>query len=125
MRVAAWFLLGVAAFLAVAALIYAASSGDETGRVLLLLSAGLGVMIGGYLLTLPGEQPAAAAGEAGAAPAVEEAYLPAASVWPFWTGLGATVVANGLALGLWGLVPGGVVTVVGIFGFARQSRRRD
>lgn len=125
MRIVAGFLLGVAGFLAAAALIYAATSGDETGSVLLLLAAGLAVMIGGYLLTVP----AGPGDESDAAPAAvaatEEDYLPASSIWPFWIGLGGVVLANGVALGLWGLIPGGILSAAGIVGFARQSRRRD
>lgn len=122
MRIMAWFLLGVAGFLGGAALLYGATAGDEAGSVLLLLASGLAAMIGGYLLTQPGREPVEATGESAAE---AEAYLPAASIWPFWVGLGATVLGHGLVLGLWGLIPGGLVTAIGVLGFSGQSRRRD
>ena len=52
-------------------------------------------------------------------------YLPHASAWPFAIGVGAAAVANGLVLGLWIIVPGVALLVLGIGGFVRQTRRRD
>lgn len=126
MKVTAWFMLAVAGFLALAALLYGTTGGDEAGTVLLLLAAGLATMIGGYLLTVPDEERSGVEHPAsGAAPAGEEVgYLPAASIWPFWIGVGATVLGNGLVLGLWGLVPGAIVTVIAVVGFSHQSRLR-
>ncbi len=131
MRVVGWALVAVAGFLATAALVYAASSGEEAGSVLLLLAAGLAIMIGGYLLTLPSAETPVAGSHAGSGghtarePVVETLYLPAASIWPFWVGLGGVVLANGVPLGLWGLIPGAIVTTAGLLGFARQSRHRE
>lgn len=52
-------------------------------------------------------------------------YLPHASIWPFAMGVGAFVVANGPALGLWALLPGAVLLGAAVLGFCRQSRYRD
>jgi Cytochrome c oxidase subunit IV len=46
-------------------------------------------------------------------------------VWPFTIGLGAATVANGLVLGVWLIVPGAALMILGIAGFVRQTRRRD
>jgi hypothetical protein len=34
-------------------------------------------------------------------------------------------MANGLALGAWALLPGALLTVASVIGYARQSRHRD
>jgi hypothetical protein len=52
-------------------------------------------------------------------------YLPHASAWPLAIGLGGATVANGLVLGLWVIVPGVALLLLGIGGFIRQTRRRD
>jgi hypothetical protein len=125
-RTVARALLAVGAFLGAVALGYGIASGEEAGTVMLALAAGLALLIGGYLVSAPDERAPlepAASGRSGHE--ASAAYLPHASVWPFWIGLGAVIVGNGLALGLWGLLPGTIVTVVGVIGFARQSRHRD
>src|SRR5690606_40724296 len=63
--------------------------------------------------------------EPGTGEAEDGHYLPHASVWPFAIGVGAATLANGLVLGLWVIVPGAVLLVVGIAGFVRQTRHRD
>ena len=54
----------------------------------------------------------------------QQMYLPHASVWPFWIGLAAFFITNGLILGTWFLVPGAVLLLAGVIGFVRQTRRR-
>jgi hypothetical protein len=54
----------------------------------------------------------------------EAMYLPHASIWPFWIGVAAFFVTNGLILGTWFLVPGAVIMLAGISGFIRQTRSR-
>ena len=126
--------LGV--FILALGIIYAATSYEESGTVMLLGAAALGLWIAAYLWLQartgaqveedesgpePGTVPAGGGG------VVEHVglYLPHASVWPFAIGLGAATVANGLVLGLWVIVPGLVVLALGIGGFIRQTRRRD
>jgi hypothetical protein len=110
------------------AVVYAATAYEEAGIVLLFLAAALSLWCGIYLWLQ--QRPAAV--EAGAdddalavAEGVEAHYLPHASVWPFAIGLGAATIANGLALGIWVVVPGAAILAIGIGGWVGQSRRRD
>jgi hypothetical protein len=114
--------LGIGTFLFVAAVVYWLGDYEEAGTTMLALSAVLAFVVGGYLLASsrrPAPAPANAQEEAG------DDYLPHASIWPFWVGLGSVVLANGFALGLWAIVPGALVLAFAILGYARQSRRRD
>ena len=125
--------LGVGAFVLVMGAIYWATAYEESGIVLLIVAAVLSLWIAAYLwlrTRSPSAEPldaAASRSEATAALQPEEAthYLPHASVWPFAIGLGAATVANGLVLGVWLIVPGAALMVLGIVGFVRQTRRRD
>jgi hypothetical protein len=93
---------------------------------MLLLSGVLALIIGFYLRqTATGGEPVDTSAGSGSATVPEGAYLPHESIWPFLLGVGAVVVFNGLALGLWGLLPGGLISIAAVWGFARQSRRRD
>jgi hypothetical protein len=131
MRVQSRIFLGIAAFLAVAAAAYGVTSSEESGTTMLFLAGGMAVIVGGYLAvqaraaTDSGDPDRPGGGGAGD-PAVEgEAYLPHASIWPFGMGMGLVVMANGLALGLWALIPGALLSASCLWGYARQSRRRD
>ena len=118
--------LALGAFLVVVSVIYGVTSGEEAGTAMLALAGALALLIGEYLRRgAVGGEPVDTTGGSGAATVPEGAYLPHESIWPFWLGVGALVVFNGLALGLWGLIPGGIITAVAVWGFARQSRRRD
>lgn len=132
MTTAGKLLLGMAAFLLVASAGYWFLSYEEAGSVLLLLSSGLVLIAGGYLVvsTRGAPKPASAseAGGGGAGHGTEgddHPYLPHASVWPLGVGAGSVVLANGLALGLWAVVPGLIIVAGSIVGYARQSRNRD
>jgi hypothetical protein len=122
--------IGVA--VGVLGLIYWAAAYEESGTVMLLVAAGLGLWIATFLwLRQPDEaepeveveSESAGAGEAVVAAHTEEHYLPHASVWPFAIGLGGAAVGVGIVLGLWVLVPG--LGVLGLGRFVRQTRRRD
>ena len=117
--------LGIGAFLVVASTVYWFGDYEDTGTTLLATTAALGLVIGGYLARAMRPQPRPAPDTASEAEESAEDFLPHASVWPFWVGAGAVVSANGLALGLWAVVPGTVLLLFGILGYARQSRRRD
>ena len=123
-RVEARIFLGIGAAVLVMGLVYAATSGERAGTTMLVLTAGLGALAGGYLLSQAHDraEPAATGGNR---QVPEEAYLPHASIWPLGVGAGCVVMANGLALGAWALVPGAMLTVASVWGYARQSRRRD
>jgi hypothetical protein len=111
--------LGMAVFLIIGGTVYVIFSDESAGKVLLLLAAGLGLIIGGYL-----ELNVTATAADGAEEPEEGLYLPHASIWPFWLGVGSLVIANGFALGLWGLIPGAILMGLALLGFARQSRLR-
>jgi uncharacterized membrane protein len=119
MRVEARMYLVIAGFLVVAFVIYLLASYEWAGTVLLLVGAVMGVFMGGYLE----RQARVRADPAAVGP--EEDYLPHASIWPFGLGVGALLMANGLALGLWAVLPGAALTAGSVWGFARQSKLRD
>lgn len=108
-------LVGITVFLLLVTAVYWFISYDDTGTVMLTLAAATAGIMAVYVLR-GGRHHAGGAGDG--------PYLPHASVWPFAVGAGSVVVANGLALGLWALVPGGVVLAAGILGYARESRLR-
>jgi hypothetical protein len=118
--------LAVGAFVLVVGGIYWGTAYEEGGTVMLIVAGLLSLWIGAYLW-LRSRTPPAGAVEADAGREPEEVahYLPHASVWPFAIGLGAATVANGLVLGIWLIVPGALLMVLGIAGFVRQTRRRD
>jgi uncharacterized membrane protein len=130
MRVEARMYLVIAGFLAVAFAVYLLASYEWAGTVLLLVGAVMGVFMGGYLERQARVRTdAAVTDRPGGAGLEEEAhggeYLPHASIWPFGLGVGALLMANGLALGLWAVLPGAALTAASVWGFARQSKRRD
>jgi hypothetical protein len=112
--------LVIAGFLAVAFAIYLLASYEWAGTVLLLVGAVMGVFLGGYL-----ERQARLRTDPAAVGHDEGDYLPHASIWPFGLGVGALLMANGLALGLWAVLPGAALTAGSVWGFARQSKLRD
>lgn len=119
---------GIALFLVVAAAIYGIAAGERAGTTMLALGSAMAATLGAYFAFHMGNEVEATeeqrrAGEG--RPAESEAYLPHASVWPFAVGVGAVIMANGLVLGGWALVPGAVLAAVSTFGYARQSYRRD
>jgi hypothetical protein len=127
MRVEARMYLVIAGFLAVAFFIYLLASYEWAGTVLLLVGAVMGVFMGGYLERQARLRTDPAAG--GTPVAGEEVeggeYLPHASIWPFGLGVGALLMANGLALGLWAVFPGAALMAGSVWGFARQSKLRS
>jgi Cytochrome c oxidase subunit IV len=127
MRVEARMYLVIAGFLAVAFFIYLLASYEWAGTVLLLVGAVMGVFMGGYLERQARLRTDPAAG--GTLVAGEEGeggeYLPHASIWPFGLGVGALLMANGLALGLWAVLPGAALMAGSVWGFARQSKLRS
>lgn len=114
--------LGIGAIVTVMAAIYLTTAYEEAGSVMLVLAAGLSFVCGGYLLVyLRGSsQPAGDPKDGSNAP-----YLPHASIWPFWIGAAAFLVTNGLILGTWFLVPGGLLMIAAVAGFIAQSRARS
>ena len=98
---------------------------DDAGQMMLGVASLLGLWCGVFLWR---HRPPAAGtvdeDPEGRETPDEPMYLPHASIWPFWIGLAAFFVTNGLILGTWFLVPGAVIMVAGISGFIRQTRSR-
>lgn len=123
-------MLGIAALILLKSAVYWFLSYEHAGSVLLLLAGGLGLITGGYLVVAT-RKTSAADGSGGPGDGGQgsgdghEEYLPHASIWPFGVGAGSVVLANGLALGLWAIVPGTIILAASVVGYARQSRRRD
>jgi|SRR5829696_5060881 len=129
MRVQARMYLAIAAFLLVAFALYLPSY-EWAGTVLLLVGVAMGVFVGGYLERQARVRTDAAVAERPGGAGLEEEveggeYLPHASIWPFGLGVGALLMANGLALGLWAVLPGAALVAGSVWGFARQSKHRD
>ncbi len=117
--------LAVGAFVLVVGAIYWGTAYEESGTVMLIVAGLLSLWISAYLwlrARTPSIEEDAVAAER---PGEVVHYLPHASVWPFAIGLGAATLGNGLVLGMWLIVPGGLLMVLGIVGFVRQTRRRD
>jgi hypothetical protein len=112
--------LFIGGFMVFLAVLYWFTAYEDAGTVMLALSAVLALWFGSYLWL---QQRRADRGGDDAV-AGEAPYLPVASAWPFAIGLGAATVANGLVLGIWVIVPGVAVLVLGIGGFIHQSRHR-
>jgi ABC-type Fe3+ transport system permease subunit len=111
--------------LTVLALIYGATSYEESGIVLLALAAVLALWCGAYLYLQQRPRQDNRRGEVAGELGGAAVYLPHASVWPFAIGLGAATILNGLVLGTWVLVPGVGLLALGIGGWVRQTRNRD
>ena len=111
--------LAIGAAVAVMTVIYVLASYEEAGSVMLALAACLSLVCGTYLWFHARREP-------GDDPVREDGmYLPHASIWPFWIGVAAFLVTNGLVLGIWFLVPGALLMLGGVVGFVRQSRARS
>jgi hypothetical protein len=106
------------------ALIYLLTD-DDAGQMMLGVASLLGLWCAAFLwIKRPASLGTIDEDPGGAATADEAMYLPHASIWPFWIGLAAFLVTNGLILGTWFLVPGALLMVAGVAGFVRQSRLR-
>ena len=112
--------LGIGLVVTVMAGIYIATAYEEAGSVMLVLAAGLSFVCGGYLVV----QLRRPSTDVHHVEHHGEQYLPHASIWPFWMGVAAFLLTNGLILGTWFLVPGALLMVIGLVGFIRQSRAR-
>lgn len=117
MKVVGRAYLGLGVLIALMTAIYWFTSYEHAGTTMLLLAACLALLIGLYLAKASSQTTVHAGDEA-------KPYLPHSSAWPFFVGVAALVTANGLALGLFALVPGAIALSGAIAGYAGQSRRR-
>jgi hypothetical protein len=111
-------------FFVVLTVIYWFSSYEWAGTWLLALSAGLSALTGGFLTLLDRRGGLRQELEPEDYEDREVLFLPHASLRPFWVGAGAVLVAAGLPLGAWLLVPGGVLVAFGLVGMIEEGRRR-
>lgn len=119
MRTEALVFVGIGSYLVLAAVAYGLLAQEPAGTTMLALAGALGLLIGSYLRR-PQDARRGDLADAGSG----DPYLPHASIWPFAMGLASFVTANGLALGLWALLPGAVMLGASVVGFCRQSRYR-
>ena len=125
MKVESFFYLGVTAFFVVIGAIYWFTSYEDAGTTMLAASSLLGLLAGGYLLLQsrkfpprPEDRPDATLAE-GAGPVDQ---FPASTIWPFVFAFGAAVFATGFVFGVWVILGGAIVLVLGVIGMIRQSR---
>ena len=119
----------VAAFVAFIGVVYWFMSYESAGTTLLALTAGLALLTAAYVgwprrsdhLTddaddtdepEPGHDPH------------DGVWFPEASIWPVAVAAAMVMVANGLLLGRWLLIPAGVFLVWSLAGMVRQGRHR-
>jgi len=114
---------GLAAFSAVAAIVYGIMSSEPAGTTLLLLTGGLTGLCGAYLSW---RRPETAARDESALDAAEhEPWFPHASPWPFAVAVSVVLLGNAALLGLWLMLPAAVLLGASVAGFAAQSRHRS
>ncbi|HEX9993506.1 MAG TPA: cytochrome c oxidase subunit 4 [Acidimicrobiales bacterium] len=101
--------------------VYWLTSYEDAGTVMLLLAAALLLSTAAYLF-VQHRRLAAPADEGDEA--VLEPWFPHASIWPFGMGFAGFLLANGLVLGVWFVIPGVLVLAASTLGYARESRRR-
>lgn len=105
----------VGLFAAISGFVYWWFSRDPTGTAALALCAGLGFLVGGYLLftgrrigmrpsDLPDAEIADGAGELG--------HFTPGSYYPFFLGASAATAGMGFVFGIWLVLLGGAMTVI-------------
>jgi hypothetical protein len=112
----------IGAFLVVVSLVYWFVSYEQAGTVMLSLASALAFTIGAYLGWK--KPPAGTSVDEQERAGAEEPWFPHASGWPFALAAALVLVANGLLLGLWLLLPASAFLAYAIAGFIQQSRVR-
>lgn len=114
--------LGAGAFLVPWTVVYAVTSEDRAGALLLGACALALAALGGFLL-LVGRRVSARPEDVGEGP--HRPHLDhrphAVSLWPFVIGSGATLLGYGLAFTVWVAIPAGLLIGIGVLGYARES----
>lgn len=120
MRLQGRVFMGIATFLLAIGTVYWFASYEAAGAVLLIGSAILSCFAGAYLLLQARRFPVPVEDEPEATVAEgagDVGVFPTATAWPFVVGLGAVVMFNGLAAGVWIFVGGAVVLLAGVLGY--------
>jgi hypothetical protein len=130
---AGWSLQGrlfgaVGGFIVLIALLYWFVSYEHAGSTLLALAAVLALMTAAYV-AWPRKGHASDDHVAGHEPAPghdphDGVWFPEASIWPFAIGAGMALIANGLLLGRWLVIPAAVFLAWSVAGMIRQGRHR-
>lgn len=126
MRTEAAVYLFVFVFVGVVGAVYWFTSYEDSGTVMLLAMALLGLFAGGYLwrasrrMTRRPQDREDATVPEGVGPV---AFVPVESFWPAAVAASAAVLASGLVFGTWLLLVGGGCFVVAVTGFVLESRR--
>ena len=126
MKVMAIFLIGIGVFFAVIAGIYWATAYEDAGFLMLIGSALLGLLPGGYYLwwtyhmkTRPDDDPEGSIDQgAGAVDA-----FPGSSIWPFILGMDAMLATLTFVFGLWLAPLAGTLILSALIGGTVESRR--
>jgi Cytochrome c oxidase subunit IV len=106
-------------FLGITAIVYWYTSKDPTGTAALAISAGLGLLVGGYLLVtakrmgprpsdLPDAEIADGAGDIG--------HFSPGSYWPFFISLSTAVALVGAIVGIWLALIGAIAAFATLMG---------
>jgi hypothetical protein len=106
-------------FLGITAVVYWYTSKDPTGTAALAISAGLGLLVGGYLLVtakrtgprpsdLPDAEVADGAGDIG--------HFSPGSYWPFFISLSTAIALVGAIVGIWLALLGAIAAFATLMG---------
>lgn len=117
---------GVGGFIVAIALLYWFVSYEHAGSTLLALAAVLALMTAAYVAwPRKGREPHDDdhQPEPGHDPH-DGVWFPQASIWPFAIAAGMALIANGLLLGRWLVIPAAVFLAWSIAGLIRQGRHR-
>jgi uncharacterized membrane protein YjjP (DUF1212 family) len=119
MKIEGYLFAFIFAFLVLTGSVYLILSGDPSGGVPLFFAAGLGLIIGYYLLYTarrmeprPEDRPDAEIEEGSG----EIGFFSPHSWWPLWLGLGSALMFLGVIFGLWLVLIGGGATFVAVTG---------
>ena len=119
--------LGTAAFFSVIAAVYWFASYESAGSTMLLVTVGLGLMPGAWLLWWARRMSPRPEDRGGATPADGAGPVgsfPGPTAWPVILATGAVLAANGIAFGIWPAAPGVVLMVIAACGAVVSSRPR-
>jgi Cytochrome c oxidase subunit IV len=106
-------------FLGVTAIVYWYTSKDPTGTAALAISAGLGLLIGGYLLMTAkrlGPRPSDLDDAEVADGAGDVGHFSPGSYWPFFISLFTAVTLVGAIVGIWLALLGAIATFATLMG---------
>ncbi|HZE17736.1 MAG TPA: cytochrome c oxidase subunit 4 [Mycobacterium sp.] len=126
MKVEGYLFAFIAVFLAAADVVYWFASHDPTGTTALALGAGLGTLIGFYVLftgrRLPKRPEDDTEGEIEQGTG-ELGFFSPHSWWPLFVGLAAALASLGLAIGWWLFLIGVLALLLSVIGFVFEYYR--